>query len=74
MSLRLREAAKTINALAKQEEDTRRQLCIAIAGAMDLVKKHSNLSWSEWANENLRKADGIKMVTSDSVQVRHVWP
>jgi len=60
MSLKLREAAKVINDLAKREEDARRQLCIAIAGAMDLVKKDSNLTWSEWADQNLRKADGTK--------------
>lgn len=60
MSAKLKEAAKTINALAKQEEDARRQFCIAVAGAMDLVKKESNLTWAEWANQNLRKADGSK--------------
>lgn len=60
MTPALKEAAKTINRLAKQEEDSRRQLCIAIAAAMDLVKKDSNLSWREWADENLRKPDGSK--------------
>ena len=60
MSVKLKEAAKTINALAKQEDDARRQFCIAIAGAMDLVKKESNLSWAEWADKNLRKPDGSK--------------
>jgi hypothetical protein len=60
MSAKLKEAAKTINALARQEEDARRQFCIAVAGAMDLVKKESNLTWAEWANQNLRKPDGTK--------------
>jgi hypothetical protein len=60
MATRLQQAAKTINDLAKQEHDARRQLCIAIAGAMDLVKKESNLSWREWADQNLRKPDGSK--------------
>jgi hypothetical protein len=60
MSAKLKEAAKTINALARQEEDARLQFCIAIAGAMDLVKKESNLTWAEWANQNLRKPDGTK--------------
>jgi len=44
---KLLEAAKTINSLAKQEEDTRLALCKAIAAAMDLVKKESNMSWCE---------------------------
>ena len=57
---KLQEAARTINGLVKREEDTRRQLCIAIAGAMDLVKRESNLSFAEWASENLRKPDGSK--------------
>lgn len=59
-SAKLREAAKVINDLAKQEDDARLQFCIAVAGAMDLVKKESNLSWSEWADQNLRKPDGSK--------------
>jgi hypothetical protein len=57
---KLQEAARTINKLVKCEEDTRRQLCIAIAGAMDLVKRESNLSFAEWASQNLRKPDGTK--------------
>ncbi len=60
MATKLQQAATTINKLAKDEHDARRQLCIAIAGAMDLVKKESNLSWREWADENLRKPDGSK--------------
>ncbi len=60
MATKLQEAAKTINDLVKREEDTRRQLCIAIAGAMDLVKRESNLSFAEWASQNLRKPDGSK--------------
>ena len=60
MTPKLKEAAKTINYLAKQEEDARLKLCRAIASAMDLVKKESNLSWREWAEGNLRKADGSK--------------
>lgn len=60
MTPKLKEAARTINALAKREEDARLALCRAIAGAMDLVKKESNLSWREWANQNLRKPDGSK--------------
>lgn len=60
MTPKLKEAAKTINALAKREEDARMALCRAIAGAMDLVKKESKLSWREWANQNLRKPDGSK--------------
>jgi hypothetical protein len=60
MATKLQEAARTINELVKREEDTRRQLCIAIAGAMDLVKRESNLSFAEWASQNLRKPDGSK--------------
>ncbi len=60
MATKLQEAARTINDLVKREEDTRRQLCIAIAGAMDLVKRESNLSFAEWASQNLRKPDGSK--------------
>ena len=60
MTPKLKEAAKTINYLAKQEEDARLKLCRAIASAMDLVKKESKLSWREWAEGNLRKADGSK--------------
>lgn len=60
MTLRLKEAARTINELAKQEEDVRLKLCKAIAAAMDLVKKEGTHSWREWAEANLRKADGSK--------------
>ena len=60
MTQRLKEAAKTINDLVKREEDVRLALCKAIAGAMDLVKRESNLSWREWADQNLRKPDGSK--------------
>jgi len=60
MVTKLQQAATTINKLAKLEHDSHRQLCIAIAGAMDLVRKESNLTFKEWADENLRKADGSK--------------
>ena len=60
MVTKLQEAARTINDLVKREEDTHRQLCIAIAGAMALVKRESNLSFVEWASQNLRKPDGSK--------------
>lgn len=63
MTPKLREAAKTINALAKQENDARLALCRAVAAAMDLVKKESNLSWREWADQHLRKPDGSKWST-----------
>lgn len=56
---KLKEAAKTINSLIKAENDARRNLCIAIAGAMDLVKK-AGLVWRDWADGNLRKPDGSK--------------
>lgn len=59
MSLALKEAAQAINKLARTESDARRQLCITIAGAMDLVKKEG-LVWRDWANQNLRKPDGSK--------------
>lgn len=68
MTPKLREAAKTINILAKQEHDSRRQLCIAIAGAMDLVKSDSNMSWASWANQNLRKPDGSRWSLSTLYQ------
>jgi len=64
MVTKLQQVATTINKLAKLEHDSHRQLCIAIAGAMDLVKRQSNLSWKEWADENLRKADGSKWATN----------
>lgn len=60
MTPKLKEAARTINMLAKQENDARLALCRAIAGAMDLVKKESNLPWRKWADANLRKPDGSK--------------
>ena len=60
MTPKLREAAKTINALAKQEHDSRLALCRAIASAMELVKKESNLTFYEWADKYLRKPDGSK--------------
>ncbi len=60
MTPKLREAARTINELVKKEDDTRLALCKAIAAAMDLVRKESNLPWREWADANLRKPDGSK--------------
>lgn len=60
MTPKLREAAKTINDLAKQEEDTHLKLCKAIAAAQELVKKESNLSWRDWADKYLRRPDGSK--------------
>ena len=56
----LEQMAKTINDLAKQESDARLALCRAIAKAMDMVRRESNLSWNEWADQNLRKPDGSK--------------
>ena len=59
MSLELKQAAKTINELAKQEEDARLALCQAIAAAQELVHKEG-LVWRTWAYENLRRADGSR--------------
>lgn len=68
MTPKLREAAKTINDLAKQEEDVRLKLCRAIAAAQELVKKESNLSWRDWADKYLRRPDGSKWSSSTLYQ------
>ncbi len=60
MTPKLREAAKTINDLARREEDAHLTLCRAIAAAQELVKKESNLSWPVWADKYLRRPDGSK--------------
>lgn len=60
MTPKLREAANTINELAKKEEDAQLRLCRAIAAAQELVKKESNLPWREWADKYLRRPDGSK--------------
>jgi hypothetical protein len=56
----LQRLAERINDLAGRMEDVRLEFCRALAEAFELVKKESNLSWAQWASENLRKPDGSK--------------
>lgn len=60
MHPKLVEAAKTINLLAKREEDVQLALCRAIAAAQELVRKETNMSWRDWADKYLRRPDGSK--------------
>lgn len=64
MHHQLREAARTINALAKQEGDVHLAVCRAIAGAMDLVRKTGTVPFRDWADANLRKPDGSRWAHS----------
>ena len=56
--------AKTINNLAKREDDARRAFAIAIAGAQDRVKRESNMTFEQWSTKYLRKPDGSKWALS----------
>lgn len=59
-SEKLLEMARTINELAKQEEDAQLALCRAIANAMDMVREDGRMKWTDWADAYLRKPDGSK--------------